>query len=242
LENLKKTVNGAIIVIFFFVFVMSLVYAATPVGPSTINSAINETKTAAGAYMLNTSGGYITTLNISSTTQNPRWKAFVGRLTGRYTLDDASGATIYDWSSTSVSGQVFATRNSSTIVWSNIACATNTQIENENRNMSLSSSGDNITATFRGGNSNPEFFVANINISLNSCNYTLNTYVNNATQTNYFKEVALSTYNSIVFATILEQNRTGFDSNQYEFQMIVPENGAIGFSGATAYYLYVELT
>ena len=45
-----------------------------------------------------------------------------------------------------------------------------------------------------------------------------------------------------VYATIMEQDTIGFDGDRYDFQMIVPENGNQSFSGATAYYIYIELT
>ena len=50
-----------------------------------------------------------------------------------------------------------------------------------------------------------------------------------------------STNGDIVYATILEQDAQGFDNNQYDFQMIVPEVG-LTWSSSTAYYFYVELT
>ncbi len=46
---------------------------------------------------------------------------------------------------------------------------------------------------------------------------------------------------NIVYSSIIEDQSDGFDENDYDFQMLVPENGAEGFSGATAYYVYVEV-
>ncbi len=216
--------------------------ASTPQGPESVDILANETKGAVTAYELNVSGGYITTINITSSTQNVRWKAIVGDVGGKFTLDDTTGSTIYDWTMTSVAGEVYATRNSSTITWTNLTCATTANLEAENANLSHTSPDDNITATFS-DTTHAEFFVATVNISANSCP-TLNTYVNNASQDTSFEEVVLyeAVGGNIVYATILEQDATGFDGQTYDFQMIVPENGAEGFSGATAYYLYVELS
>ena len=48
---------------------------------------------------------------------------------------------------------------------------------------------------------------------------------------------------SIIYATRLEDDSTSYSGGEtFDFQMLVPENGADGFSGATAYYLYVELS
>ena len=46
---------------------------------------------------------------------------------------------------------------------------------------------------------------------------------------------------NIVFAAKIEDGIAGYDGADYDFQMIVPENGDSGFAGSTAYYLYVEL-
>mgnify|MGYP001587441008 FL=1 len=104
---------------------------------------------------------------------------------------------------------------------------------------------DNITRTFNNGinGSHSSFFVATANILANSCP-TLNTYVNNATQDTDFEEIVLyePAGSNTIYATIMEEDTTGFDNAKYDFQMIVPEIGYQGFSGSTAYYIYVELT
>jgi len=225
---------------------IGLASAADPQGPDSLNVTANETKGSVSAFTLNTSGGYITTINMTSTTQNPRWKAFVGWMSGTFTLDDSTGATIYDWSMTSVAGEVYATRNSTTPTWANIKCANNSLLENENTLMSHTNANDNVSKTFN-DTTHAEFFVGTVNISVNSCP-TLNTYVNNASQNTDFEEIALSDSTNfteggtIIYSTILEQDANGFDNQSYDFQMIVPENGGVGFSGSTAYYLYVELS
>ena len=163
-------------------------------------------------------------------------------MSGSFTLDDSSGSTIYDWSIATVGGEVYATRNSSTIVWTTVGCANTSNLESENSALGHSSADDNITATFS-GSTHVEFFVGAVNISQNSCP-TLNTYVGNSSQDSSFEEIALyeSTGGNLVYATILEDDVVGFDGDVYDFQMIVPEVGTPGFSGSTAYYLYVELS
>ena len=51
-----------------------------------------------------------------------------------------------------------------------------------------------------------------------------------------------TTNGNVVYVTPIEANIEGFNSNLYDFQMIVPENAGIGFSSSTAYYFYVELS
>lgn len=220
---------------------LSTLAIATPTGPSSINVTSNETNVATAGEMVNISGGYISKLNITASMQNPHWKAFVGWINGQFTLDDSSGSTIYDWSLSSFGGEVYSTRTSSTVEWTTIGCANSTQITAED--VALDHDGeDNITTTFSSNNTKT-FMVAGTQIEANDCK-AINTYVDNESQSDEFEEVILydSTNFDIVFATILEEDETGFDGSAYDFQMIVPENANETFSGSTAYYLYVELS
>ncbi len=237
-KNTHKIIQFSLVFL-TFMFVLSYVFAA-PVGPSSVTVLNNETRNGSSAYVLNTSGGYITTINITANTQNLRWKGFVGYLTGKFSLDDSTGSTLYDWTLAVISGEVYATRNGTTISWTGIGCANVSTLEAENVAMNQTNRYDNITATFSGGNSHPAFSVGGVSLALNECGYTLNTYVNNVSSSD-FDEVALYTEGTIVYATILEDGVTGFDGNAYDFQMIVPENGAASWTGNTAYYLYVEI-
>lgn len=234
MEGLFKLLLGV-----FFIFLSASFIFAAPVGPDGMSVISNETRTAPSAVMLNVSGGVISTINLTANVQNPRWKAFVGQVIGSFTLDDASGSTIYDWTLSSVTGRVYSTRESGSISWSSIGCASVANMESENNAMSLTSSDDNITATFD-DTTHSLFYVGSTSISANSCP-TLNTYVSNSSQDVSFEEMVLYDTSNIVYATILEENVAGFDGNVYDFQMIVPENGTAGYTGSTAYYLYVEL-
>jgi hypothetical protein len=225
----------------FSVFIMTGMAFANPDGPSQVVFVSNETKAANPAFEVNISGGYISTINITAVMQNPRWKAFVGNVTGKFTLDDASGSTIFDWTLATISGQIYATRNSSSLNWPVIACASTANIEDENIAMGHTGQQDNLTVTFSSAE-HPEFFVGAQQILQDSCDHALNTFVNSAAQASNFFEVTLNTEGNIVYATVIESSETGFDGNLYDFQMIVPEVGTPGFGGATAYYLYVELT
>lgn len=246
-QNMKKRgktetlkVFGVLtVLIATFIFGASLI-SAVPGGVDNLNITSNETVSANTAgSIVNISGGYVATINLSTTVQNPHWKAFVGWVNGAFILDDSSGSTIYDWSLATTNGIVYATRDSGTIEWTSIACANTTVMETENTALSHSNADDNITATFD-DTTHSAFYVGSTNIGANSCP-TLNTYVNNVTQDSTFEEMVLTDTTSLVYATIIEDQSSGFDENNYDFQMLVPENGAQGYSGATAYYVYVEV-
>ena len=236
-QKKKSLVLGILLVSALFLSI-NLIFA-DPTGPSSITYNSNETKTTDSAIMVNISGGYIADIDITAEVQNTKWKALIGNVNGKFTLEDASGSTIYDWSLSVTSGRVYATRNSSTIQWSSIACSSTANLESENTALSHSSISDNITKTFN-DTTHGTFWVGSTNIVANSCP-TLNTYVNNASQDTDFEEMALYDGASIVYATIMEDNEVGYDGGSYDFQMLIPENGSSGFSGATAYYMYVEL-
>jgi len=225
-----------------FVFIIFLIFSvlAVPVGPDSLNSISNQSKTANGAAEFNISGGNIATFNLTARIQDPRWKGFIGNVTGSFTLDDSSGSTLYDWQLSTLTGRIYSTRNGSTIDWSAIKCANLTTLNAENSALNLTNPDDNLNQTFNLTGSNPAFYVGSVPIGANSCP-TLNTYVNNASQTNYFYEMALYTAPSIVYATVMEPGSVGYDGDKYDFQAIVPDNGSPGFSGSTAYYLYIEL-
>jgi len=238
-------------ILLFMAFIITGVFAS-PL-PPTITILKNETGPATTAtQFLNTSGGSITTIILNASTQNLKWKAFVGNITGTLTLDDASGYTIFDWGTTTVTGQVYVTPSPSSINWDRMNCtwfvtgnpANRSVEEYENKLMNHTSPNDNITATFKQRN-HTAFYVSNTYISQNTC-YSINTFINSTAQNSRFQEVLLydgtnTTNGNIVYTGILEQDQHGFDNETYDFQIIVPENGAQGFRSSTPYYFYAEL-
>lgn len=214
---------------------------AVPVGPDTLNITANETKSSSLPQQLNLSGGRLATISINATSQNPRWKGFVGWVTGSFTLADSTNSRIYDWSSTSSSGLVYATRNATTISWPSINCSNSTTLNAENLALNLTNQNDNLTKTFNMTGNHSAFIAASISFPANYCP-SLHTYIGNATQYSKFQEMAMYDGASVFYATVLENDEPGFDSNSYDFQMIVPDRGDPGWSSYTPYYMYVELT
>lgn len=237
-----KTENHIVFTILFFsILFLTSQTLATPTGPSNINITANETKSLTTGQEINISGGIISKVNITASVQNPHWKAFVGWIDGKFTLDDSSGSTIYDWTLSSVGGEVYATRQSGAIEWGTLTCATTAEIEAEDTALSHTGE-DNINSTFTPANNSQTFVAAGTTIAANDCSST-NTYVNSGDQDTVFEEVILHDETDIIFATILEDDVIGYDgSTAYDFQMLVPEVGSETWSSSTAYYLYVELS
>jgi hypothetical protein len=244
-NNIRYKTNIILMILFVIVIIFSIsfCYAANnPQGPDSIVLNSNTTKTTPGPQILNISGGYIASINLSAKIQDVRWKAFVGIVSGSFTLQDSSGATIYNWTMSSTTGKIYASRNSSIVSWTNINCSNFTWLNQENIAMNNTNANDNLTVTFNttAGATHRAFSVGSVSISNNTCP-TLNTFVNNASQDTSFEEMALYDNVNIVYATILESRIPGYNNLSYDFQMIVPENGLSTFQGSTAYYLYVEL-
>jgi hypothetical protein len=189
--------------------------------------------------------GTITTIILDSVQQDQQWKAYVGNITGKLSLDDAAGNTIYDWALAGVnkSGEVYVTRHASPN-WANISCASasNITVEEEFHNMTATQT-DSISSTFS-VLSHAAFYVGTTPIGNNTCPSTA-TYVSSLAQTldgtQVFQELILrDNADQIIFTTLVTGNYSGFDDLSYDFQIIVPESDVK--TEPTLYYFFTELS
>ncbi len=251
----------SILILFIIIFLINVqISLSVPIGP-TVTNIRNSTRVTLTNTTINDSlgGGYIYTYNFDAIEQNKRWKAYVGNITGTLTLDDASGYSVYDWAISTTNARIYATKNSSTVNWTNINCtwgfngnySNKTIINREDASMQHTRL-DNITATFNQRN-HSSFMVGDRLISQDSC-YSVFTFVNNSRQTSttYFEEVLLfdgssETNGKVIYAALAESDARGYNGNDpaqnstYDFQMILPEVGTDSWTSSTAYYFYVEL-
>ncbi|MFH2021248.1 MAG: hypothetical protein ABIJ34_07550 [archaeon] len=230
-------------ILFGLVLLLSLMQPifADPDGAN-ITYNVSETKTPAAAQYLNTSGGSFTTVILNAETQNLKWKAYAGNVSGVLTLDDGGNYSIYQWQLTDYTGEVFASRNAS-VTWSNIRCANVTHVYYEETAMNhTTSSPDSINSTFS-YKLHKAFYVGTAVIAQSSCKNTF-TWVNNTAQTpditSPFQEILLYDGSALVYTTFIDDNIQGFNFKKYDFQMIVPERGVQGYDN-TKYYFYMEL-
>src|SRR3989338_1042434 len=268
--HLPKKMRHLTLLAALLAILLATLAQADPTGP-TVSVLGNSTKGAAPATKVNSSingtltpGGYIFTASLTALQQNTRWKAYVGNVTGTLTLDDASDNTLFQWSLTAISGEVYATRAASTVNWTGINCtwrgesvtryneSNRTIEERENLALSHSSGDDNITTTFRYAN-HYSLVVGAKTIGKDEC-FALQTWQRSIAQTfsdsdnANFTQVILydgtnTTNGNVVYETKIENDKTGYRADStYDFQILLPENGANGFTSSTAYYFYVELT
>ncbi|RMF55331.1 hypothetical protein D6745_02530 [Candidatus Woesearchaeota archaeon] len=188
----------------------------------------------------NVSGGTINVVNINVTTQTPRWKAFVGNITGKLALQNSQNQSIYEWDIISIEGEIYATRYNGLINWDNIKCANQSNIDAEETALNITpTSPDSINNTFN-ETSHAEFYAGTVHISANSCRSTA-LYVNGQKQSAKFQEVLLHDGSNLIYTGLLENSEVGYNGERYDYQLIVAENGLEGSQPSTAYYFYLEL-
>ena len=233
---MRKTVSSLIVVLLLGLAVL----AQTPVPPLSVTYVSNSSGPNLAPVNLTSSGGTISVYNLESTTQNPRWKAYVGNITGKLSLSDAASKSLFDWNIAITTGEIYATRNSSSVSWENIACASNANVAAEQQALNHNHTAeDNINRTFNQTNHNA-FYVGITPISANSCK-TVHLNVNNTFQTTRWGEVLLYDGNTMLYTGLIENNAIGFNNQTYDYQLLLAENAAEGNQPATPYYFYIEL-
>lgn len=229
-----------LIILAIIIFTNKTFVLAAPQGAAiTFNNTENATTRPADLHTA--AGGSFTTLLLNVTSQTSKWKAYLGNVTGKLTLDNSNNKTIYDWALTIVQGEVYVSRNNS-ITFSSLACANRGNITSEDTYMNInSSSDDSINKTFN-QSIHRSFVIGGTGTIQNSTCPAIATYVNDsnqpATENATFQEIFMSDGRSPVFVALINDNRIGYDQGLYDFQIIVPENPT---GTLTPYYFYAEL-
>jgi len=239
------TSKASIIFLLLIILALILLINKTPVlavpQGATITYNYTENASARPADSHTAAGGSFTTLVLNVTSQTSKWKAYVGNVTGKLTLDNANNFTIYDWDLTTVQGEVYVSRNDS-VTFSSLACANDGNMSAEENFLNInSSSDDSISNTFN-ETIHKSFVIGGTGTIENSTCYAIATYVNDTAQppdeNATFQEVLLSDGQNLVFTAILENEQQGFDISNYDFQLIVPDDPG---ETSTTYYFYAEL-
>jgi hypothetical protein len=241
----KSIINKTCIVLLFITMLFANLFMAIaqPQGASFISTSTDNVSISSAS--LTTAGGSFTTLILNVTQQNPRWKAYVGNVTGSLTLDDSNNFTIYNWNLATISGEVYTSRNSS-LNWANVACADSSIVIGEDISLNLTSSKvDSINRTFVNTSRIHKRFYVGTTLITNSTCRAITTYVNDTAQTvsedASFQEVLLQDGSNLVYATLLEQDAEGYsDGKTFDFQMIVAEDEYL--ETPTTYYFYAEIS
>ncbi|MFH1290474.1 MAG: hypothetical protein ABIH92_03635 [Nanoarchaeota archaeon] len=208
--------------------------------------------------------GNLSELTVTAFATTQTWQGYFGNVSGAIELADASGDVLYNWTLASPSGEVYASVNE-TITWSGIQCfnftatgthdtsgesAGSTSINGTNlttleaRYTIDSSDADGVDETFTDANSHVEFYTANQLFSAGEC---LSTDVYDSTGAGVdgnFEEVLLyePATTSVVYAALLESGAVdGYDGDDYDFEMLVLEDGHGSDTDTTTYYFFAEI-
>jgi len=253
---MKKYLLVAAFALLVMVAFSSVAYAQTPVNVTTIARGSSERQASGGAPSTQPSeAGNTTSMSITVTDTSRRWQGFYGNVSGSITLADSSSNSLYNWINADPDGEVFAS-NHTTVNWPRIFCVNFSAAvaeENLNRDSLNTYIGytsdsdralkDSVNATFNqtfGDDGSILRIGSRVITNADNCSMvTLNTA--SGYQTTQFKEVLLTDNQSVVFASILENNVNGFKNHPTDFEMIVGVNGT-ATSATRNYYFFVELT
>lgn len=231
----------ALALIIIISLTLTNVLAGVPTNPTIIYNTTETVDPKPQAY-LNTSGGSFTTIILNASAQDYKWKAYVGNATGSLGLKDQDNWSIYDWALSTISGNVFVSRNDS-VDWTNLSCSNRSLIESEDTALGINSSKvDSINKTFN-SSVHKSFYAASKQIGASTCP-AISTYIGGAAQSsgesNLFQEILLvDTLGNLIYTTILEDAQAGFDNELYDFQMIVADDETT--QSSVGYYFYLEL-
>lgn len=237
---------------FLAAFAASVFAQNIPLGPTNIDYVQSETSNISlyPAPSINAEAGNITELSITGTSQTKSWQGFYGNVSGTIILEDSQGNRFYDWAAAEPQGEVYASVNQ-TIDWLTVECAPSiTDIAylstwQDFYGMNYTSY-DTINTTYN--RTDHQTFWTGYE-TLTGCP-TAFTYVNNVSQFVDFEGVLLTSdaQSTLIFTAIIEDKdegerdgKAGFDGGDYDFQLLVGEDGSNGNSAVTPYYFWVEL-
>ncbi len=268
--NKIKTISFVLIVAVLLI-ALSVFALAVPEGATVTPGAESRYESSGspgqdtGAY-----AGNITELTVNSVGVTPSWQGYYGDVTGVFTLGDASDNIMYNWTTSTPSGEIFASSNNS-VTWANIQClnltANGTYINEDGNPGTINqagvnytilenefninkTAGDGVNETF-GNGSQPQgeglthdaFIVGSTSFGAGTC-YSTHLFADSQSpEDGAFQQILLyePSTQSVVFTTIINQDELGFDGSNHDFQMIVLEDGHEGDTSTDTYYFWAEL-
>ncbi|HDD57612.1 MAG TPA: hypothetical protein ENF43_03750 [Thermoplasmatales archaeon] len=225
--NSKRTFSLGLISIVTVIILSGFIFLTTAQQGATVTPGTPETWSGPVPGSTTAEGGNITEVNISGTSQTIHWQGFWGQVSGSIALKDASGNTMYNWSVTTMSGNVYAS-NESSITWSNLVAGDAADCDNI-----VGTGADSCSNTFNDGTKS--FTVAGNTISNVPIVQTYN-YTGSGTFDEGILEDSGGAGPWVYVATIYNDANT-FKNGTADFQMIVPVNG----TNTVTYYFWIEL-
>jgi len=238
----RRNTVMTLVVAFLLAMTFVQIVSAEVVNPQTLTASNSERRdlSTIGAKTANAVAGNVTQLDISALFVTTSWQGYYGNVSGEITLDDAQNNTFYNWSITTASGEIYASRAASP-TWATIGCADAGEITSEETYLGqLAGDGDSVSNTFLNTATHPAFNVSTVQITADDC-YATNAFINTGQSATDFYQVLLADGGSnIVYSTLIDDDQTGFDGSTWDFEMLVGENGKAN-TAVTPYYFFVEL-
>ena len=230
----------------FFAVLTALLLAMTvfaePVKPTSFNTGPSSTRNLSTTpdRTVNALAGNVTQLTIDAIAITEGWAGYYGNVSGHITLDNAQNETFYNWSLTTLSGEVYATTAASP-TWSTIKCANDTEVAAEETALNMNANDpDSVSNTFLNATYHPAFDTGAKQFAADTC-FATNAFDATGSQTSKFFNVALSDGSNFIYSTLMNDSVTGFDGGTWDFELLVGEDGHGGDTSPTQYYFFVEL-
>jgi len=250
-----------------FAALFSFILAAQPTGIDDINIT-DSTRYEQQPDAIATQAGNATEMNINGVSNTNIWAGFFGNLTGLIQLADSAGNVMYNWTQLNPSGQIYAS-NGSNVDWTVVQCFNFTATGDGSGDVAEEIGGgynlyganlstlellfgitendaDGVNETFEDDTrTHAPFFTSGYLFDSNECPTT---YVYDTAGTGTsgnFEEILLwdAMRNNTIFTALIEQDVSGFDSQQHDFEIMVLEDGhAVSAQSTTNYYFYAEIT
>ena len=233
-----------------FLFLMTgllviAVVSAAPSGPTTVSTLGSSRYSTAAAGNVSAIAGNVTEINFAANSITQTWQGYFGNITGTIVLGNSNNQSLYNWNLASPSGEIYATRSSTTPTWTNIRCAnlTETNAEDTTLGVNQTADQDSVNRTFLNTTSFNVFYVGSTIINTSQNCRAVNLFNGTGASSSSFQEVLLSdaSGSTLVYTSLLANDANGFDNRTHDFEMIVGENGHSGDTTATPYYFYLEL-
>jgi len=223
----------------FLAGVSAQVLALYPDGIDNYTIIASEKRGPKAGLPITAEAGNVTWLAITHLQKTRRWQGFVGNITGEIVLDDASNDTFYAWNLSNISGHIYASRNCS-INWNLISTQNDCTVDE----VLTGPGSDSVRRTYQPSSNTNTYQIMGLTVSPNTV-CTAYPYVNDSKQTTttLFENIILTTGstpngNNSIYVGWLENQVSGFEEGEYNFQLLVPVNRTSGFS---TYCLYAEL-
>jgi hypothetical protein len=229
-QNVKTILTAMVLTVFLLQIVMA---APDPMG-ATLTPGNSSRGTNPAATQVSAQAGNVSQLNIDQTRITDIWQGFFGNVSGQIVLEDSGGHNFYDWTSTTTTGEVYASRNTVSS-WATINCTNSTQWQTEETALHIPAAAtDGINETYS-STAHTAFDVGTRTMS--GCRST-RPYNNLGVAGAFWNVMLNSDGTNVVYTSLIADNQDAFDGSKVDFEVLVPTDKS---TGTAQYYFYVEL-